>query len=115
MQLNPTYYDIIKKRRPNLINYINQDIENIKLNKLQGPFGSVDEYSKYFDNYLNEQILIIINNSQKMLLNQYPQEYLINEFKKTHLYQELGFMLHAEYVTITNFELFNKLYFRIFL
>ena len=49
MELPATYYDVLLHRDPALFEYVRKDIAGLNASH---PFGSTDDFSKEFDNYL---------------------------------------------------------------
>lgn len=113
MELKATYYDVLKKRHPTMLDYIERDIERIHQEKIIGPFGSIDEYSKYFDAYFEKDVVPTVVKFTKETLEKqgrgkFSETVLLQHFQTTEEYKYLFYNTHAEYLTVTNFELFHK-------
>jgi hypothetical protein len=109
--LKYNYYDVLRKNRPDLFTFIEKDIQLIRLKNQNGPFGSTDEYSSFFQEYFDSITLPIFNDQQQLLRAQgydYPIDFLKQKMLNNPLYQQLDFSCHADYLTMTNFELFGK-------
>jgi hypothetical protein len=59
--LKYNYYDVIRKNRPNLFTFVEKDIQLIKSKNQNGPFGSTDEYSNFYQDYFDSVILSVLN------------------------------------------------------
>jgi hypothetical protein len=110
--MKPTYYDILKKARPKLFKFVNKEKEIFKNKKNIVPFGSVDEFSEYFQRYIEE-----VGNelAKDFKLNLLKQGYtntsdteLLEYIRNSPDFESLIFSESANYLTVFNFENFGR-------
>lgn len=111
MKLSSTYYDVLLKRDPIMIDFVRKDIAEIK--EGSGPFGSSDDYSRYFEDYLADVIERITDDMKLRLYSMgitdsIEAENYIRQFHSSSEFKKLLYAKHSDYLTLTNFELFGK-------
>lgn len=112
-----TYYDVLRRKHPNLFTFISNDLDFIRNKGLSGPFSSTDDYSDNFEHYFNNSIQKIENDAinhmvknEKISFELAKEQFLSfkngNQYK--HMINQLNYYSHADYLSVTNFELFGK-------
>ena len=117
MTLPSTYFDVLVKRDPEMVMYVRKDIKSLQGTQ-QVPFGSTDDYSQYFEKYISSVTKKVIEYAQNQI---YPMgvsspmeaEKLVNQFYDSEDYKSFMYCKQADYLTLTNFELFGKKSFHI--
>lgn len=106
-----TYFDVLKKRHPELFEYVNKEIFILRQKGSITPLTSTeklqycDEYIKtvisYFKNYIK-------SNSARMGIGFVTDNEIINLFQNSEDFKKLIYDTEINYLTTTNFELFDK-------
>jgi len=60
--MKSTYYDVLKKHKPKLLEFLEKENEILRNKKDLVPFGSIDDFSKYFQNYIEAVRNEVANN-----------------------------------------------------
>lgn len=111
--LTPTYFDILRRRDPMLFDFVAREIAGLPERGLTGPFESYDEYSQHIQVYANHYLDRIIQETRRNLRAQgrtgdLSDESILWWLRSSPYYEQLDLALHANYVTMTNFELFGR-------
>lgn len=116
MPLATTYYDVLIKRDPEMLALVRQDIK--LLGNIEEPFSSTDDYSKYFEEYLGttsikatDDILLMLHSMG--ITDKIEVENFKRQFHSSSEFKNLLYSKHADYLTLTNFEMFGKKTFHI--
>lgn len=107
-----THYDFAKDRDSALFVAIEKDIEHIETLGLRGPFGSPDDCSTAFEEYLDNRVQAIKQDvrhrAEDFLGNQLNDQEFDTIFRQMPDYASLLYGTLSEYLSCLNFELFNK-------
>lgn len=114
MPLATTYYDVLVKRDPEMLALVRQDIK--LLGNIEEPYSSTDDYSKYFEEYLEtasikatDDILLMLHSMG--ITDKIEVENFKRQFRSSSEFRNLLYSKHADYLTLTNFEIFGKKHF----
>lgn len=109
MELPATYYDVLLHRDPALFEYVRKDIAGLNASH---PFGSTDDFSKEFDNYLRYTLQQFADGMSERLnvigLAQEEGQAALDEAMASKDVKLLAHARHADYLAVSNFELFGR-------
>jgi len=115
MKLPTTYYDAVIKRDPAIIDFVSKDIAELER---KGPFGSTDDFSKYFKEYFHyiasEFAKDIVDRLHRIgITNENEIDQHLHEFEKSPEFRNFHYSKHSDYLMLINFENFGKKTFHI--
>jgi len=110
MELPATYYDVLARRDPRLFEHVRKDIANLAASE---PFGSTDDFSKQFENYLHETLERFANDVSDRLasagiVSAAEGQAALDGVMASKEVKLLMHAKHADYLAVSNFELFGK-------
>ncbi|NRB41636.1 MAG: hypothetical protein HRU20_24725 [Pseudomonadales bacterium] len=104
----PTHYDVILRNQPFILPFIERELVNISSRELEGPFGSTDEFSDIYGEYLD-------NYNKKFrehCIANYPsiscKEDFDEMFQSFPEYPTMMYSAEVDYVNSVNFNLYGK-------
>ncbi len=110
MELPATYYDVLLRRDPRLFEYLRKDLADRAASE---PFGSTDDFSREFENYLHETLERFTNHISDRLtsagvVSAEEGQAALDQVMASNEVKLLMHAKHADYLAATNFELFGK-------
>jgi hypothetical protein len=110
--MKSTYYDVLKKHKPKLFEFLEKESEILRNKKDLVPFGSIDDFSKYFQNYIEAVRNEVANNIKLDLLKQghmaISDTELIESVQNSPDFTDLIFSEAINYLAVFNFEQFGR-------
>lgn len=113
MPLRPTYYDVKKKTDMTLLKSVRKDVHDLTVDgEGVGPFSALDQYKNGFQEYLQSHIETVIGNARETHRKQTgyapPREVFWGQLRDSRELSQMVYRASADYLCITNFELFKK-------